>query len=582
MRNGLPPCRTRRSPRSPRQAGGGWGGRRWFILLLIGLLVGCSNVTPSVTPVPSATPTPLATPTPDTRLGGRVTVRLSGDIEKLTPLAAADNVEAGWLLGMLYSGLTRLDDQLRPQPGLAQDWKVSDDGLVITFTLRPDLRWSDNTPITSSDVRFTWERLRSWDVRLQVQANLREFLAAVNAPAPNTVVFVLNRHLADMLVGASFPVLPEHIWGSVPLDELEQTDLLDGPVASGPFVLQERWPGSAMVLARNPNYYGEAPFLDQVAFLVGPDEQVAETALRQGDLDVAVVSDETYHALQSRPSASPLTLSRYPARGFTFVAFNVQSGHPFADPLLRQAWSRALNKESLVAESTGGRGIPLISPVASYNWLYDPNVSWPAQDQAQAGKLLEQAGWTDTDDDGIVDKDGDPLSVNLYVRADAPDRVAAAELMAQELAQVGIDVQVAPADFGSVITGKTRPPYDFDVLCMQWAAMGPDPDLFYLFHSSQAWQGESDNRQNLYNFIGYRSDAADKLLLAGRDNYDLDVRRATYGQLQELLARDLPYYYLWADPVYIAAGASLKTADGPINWETPNFLWNVERWYIQR
>ncbi len=582
MRNRLPPCRTRRALFPLRQTGGGWGVTRWIILLLIVLLVSCNNTPPRVTLAPPSTATPLPTPTVDPRLGGRVTVRLSSDIEKLTPLTAADSIEAGWLLGLLYGGLTRLDDHLQPQAGLAQGWKVSDDGLVVTFTLRPDLRWSDDTPLTSADVRFTWDRLRSWDTRLQVQANLREFVAAVNAPAPSTVVFVLNRHFSDLLVDVSFPILPEHVWGSTPADELAQTDLLGSPVASGPFVLRERWTGSALVLERNSHYYGETPFLDQVAFLIGPNEQVAETALRQGDLDVALVLSDTFHGLQSQPSASPLTLSRYPARGFTFVAFNMQEGHPFADAALREAWSRALNKESLVSKSTGREGIPLVSPIASFNWLYNPNVPWPAQDRDQARQLLEEAGWTDTDGDGIVDKDGQPLSVRLYVRADAADRVAAANLMAQELDQIGIDVQVAPADFGSVITGKTRPPYDFDVLCMQWDNIGPDPDLFYLFHSSQAWQGESDSRQNLYNFVGYRSDAADKLLLAARDNYDLTARQSTYRQLQELMARDLPYYFLWTDPVYVAAKASLTTADGPINWETPNFLWNVERWYFRR
>jgi len=551
-------------------------------LFLLLLSAGCAVPALSPSPIPSSppTPSPLPLPTPDPRLGGRLNVRLSHDLGRLTPLLLADDAEAGWVMHLLYAGLTRLDDRLLPRPDLAERWSISPDGLVVTFTLRPDLRWSDGVPLTAEDARFTWEMLRSWEVRLGLQADLHDYVAAVTSPLSDTVVFILNRRLAGLLADASFPILPRHVWGSLSPQALQEADLLSAPVGSGPFRLKERWPGEALVLERNPDYHGPAPFLDQVALLVAPDPQVTEMALRQGDLHLAQVPPEVYRALQEMPAQRPLLLARYLAPQYTFVAFHLRDGRPLADPRLRRAWALAVDQEAVVRQATGGEGVPLRSPILPPNWAY-AELPPRTPDPEQARALLAEAGWSDTDGDGIVEKDGRPLVARLYVRADAPERLEACRQMAGQVRAVGIAVEVVPADFASVIAAKLRPPYDFDLLCMQWRNLGPDPDLFYLFHSSQAWQGEGDTRENLYNFVGYRSEEADRLLLAGRDTYDFEKRREVYRELQEVLDRDLPYYLLWGDPLYLVADARLTSADGPIQWETPNFFWNIERWYFR-
>ena len=554
-----------------------------FLGLAFFLLAGCTVPveTPAPTPIPTPTlPLPSPSPTPDPRVGGRLNVRLSHDLERLPPLLLAEDAEAGWVMHLLYAGLTRLDDRLLPRPDLAKEWRVSPDGLEVTFTLRPNLRWSDGMPLTAEDVRFTWEVLRSWEVRLGLQADLHDYVAAVTAPFSDTVVFILNRRLAGLLADASFPILPRHIWGDLSPQALQEADLLTAPVGSGPFRLQERWPGQALVLERNPYYYGPPPFLEQVALLVAPNPQVTEIALRQGDLHLAQVPPEVYRSLQEDPAQRPLLLARYLAPQYTFLAFNLREGRPFADPALRRAWALAVDQEAVVREATGGEGMPLHSPILPPNWAH---TEMPPRkpDPEQARAILAEAGWSDRDGDGVVEKDGRPLVARLYVRADAPERLQACRQMAEQVRAVGIAVEIVPADFQSVIAAKLRPPYDFDLLCMQWRNLGPDPDLFYLFHSSQAWQGEGDTRENLYNFVGYRSEEADRLLLAGRDTYDPEERREVYRELQEVLDRDLPYYLLWGDPLYLVADARLTSTDGPIRWETPNVFWNIERWYFR-
>jgi peptide/nickel transport system substrate-binding protein len=529
-----------------------------------------------------ALPTPTPAPTGDPRQGGRLTIRLSHDLDRLTPLLPAADPEAGWVIGLLYAGLTRLDDHLQPQPDLAESWTVSPDGLAVTFTLRPALRWSDGEPFSVEDVLFTYGALRTWDVRTGAQADLRDYVAAVTAPTTRTVTLILNRRLAGVLADAAFPILPQHIWGLQDAASVQEADLLGNPVGTGPFVLKERRLGEALVLAPNPYFRGPAPLLAEVAFLVAPDPRVAEVALRQGDLGVAQLPWAAYDSLERTPPRSPVRTARYLAPQYTFVAFNLREGSPLADPLVRQAWAVALDKEAITAAATRGEGIPLVSPILPPGWAYDAELPHPLPDLDQARALLASAGWEDRNGDGIVEKDGAPLQVRLFVRADSPERITATLQISETLGQIGMAVRVIPADFQSGIAAKLRPPYDFDALCMQWRNLGPDPDQFYLFHSSQAWQGPEDVRENLYNFVGYHSAEADQLLLAGRDTYDPAKRRDVYVQLQRLLAEDLPYYFLWGDPIYMAADARLTTDEGPVNLETPNFLWNVERWYVEK
>lgn len=556
------------------------------IVLLIVLLVACAAPTPTPTPPATATPaptrTPLPTPTIDPRLGGRLTIRLSHEIDQLTPLRFSEDRQAGWVTDLLYHGLTRLDDQLRPRPGLAQGWEVAPNGLVITFTLRPDLTWSDGAPLTAEDVRYTWTLLRIWEPRTSAQADLREYVAAIQTPTPDQVVFILHRRLAGILTDAAFPILPQHIWGEIPSGELLEADLLENPVASGPFVLEKRRPGEALVLEANPRYYGEKPFLEQVAFLVAPDPVVTEMALHRGELALAELDRTTYRALMRWPPEHPLRLTRYPAPRYTFVAFNMHPGHPLADRRLRLAWAYAVDKQALVLTITDGAGIPLWSPILPTSWAYEPAVAQARTDPRRARELIAAAGWSDEDGDGVVEKDGQPLQVRLFVRADAANRIAAANRMAEALAPVGFAVEVVPADFDSVISAKLRPPYNFDALLMQWRNLGADPDLFFLFHSSQAWQGPEDTRENLYNIVGYRSEVADRLLIDGRDSYDLEQRQEIYSQLQRRLAEDLPYYILWGDPIYVAADGRLTTPEGRPNLAAPKVLWNIERWYFER
>ncbi len=228
--------------------------------------------------------------------------------------------------------------------------------------------------------------------------------------------------------------------------------------------------------------------------------------------------------------------------------------------------------------ATGGAGVPIWNDINPASWAYDPNAPHLTGDPARARQLLAEAGWTDTDGDGIVDKNGEPLKVDLYVRADDPTRRLAAELMGPPLAAVGISTTVAPVDFNSVIQAKIdpsrTPAFDFHAMIMGWDSQTIDPDDYALFHSSQI---RSASNPNGLNYVGYSSPQFDELSRAARSTYDFPQRAALYQQIQQLLGTDLPYYWLWSDQHYMALSRSVH---GPIDLASPFYLWNVAQWWI--
>jgi peptide/nickel transport system substrate-binding protein len=518
--------------------------------------------------------------------GGTLTVRIPHDVTTLNPLfvdkgPGNQDAAAAQVTGLIFSGLTRLDDQLRPVPDLAESWDVAPDGLSLTFKLRPGVKWQDGSPLTSADVIWTYNTWLNLTGTTALQYHLRDAVLQIQPASPpeSTVRFWLKKPYAPILADLAAPILPKHLLGDVPLDQLDASDFNFKPVGTGPYEFGDHKEGENVILTANPNYYGGPPNISRVAFLVAPDAQVAVNALSQGTLSLAEVPQAAWEEYSRRPGIQSLfTLARYADPSYYFLAFNVREGHALSDPRLRQAWALALNKEPLVRTATGGAGLPIWGDINPASWAFAPDTPRLNNDPARARQLLTQAGWTDSNGDGIVDKGGEPLKISLYVRADDPARRQAAELMGPPLAAVGISTTVVPVDFESVINAKIDPlhdpPFDFHAMVMGWDNQSPDPDDYALFHSSQI---RSKSNPNGLNYVGYNSPEYDELSRKARSEYDPVKRAALYAQIQALLAQDLPYYFLWADQHYIVLNHQVQ---GPINLASPRYLWNVEKWWI--
>lgn len=532
----------------------------------------------------AAAPTTEIPPTVTTEPGGgNLTIGIPQDVEQLRPWQPRNRSEEQ-VITMLYSGLVTLDSAMRPQPDLAERWESTADGRVITFTLRPDLRWHDGETLDGTDVLFTLEQLRSLPITsTALLANLR-YISGIGVPQANTVVLTLTERYAPLISELALPVLPQHLLQD---RDLASTNFWELPIGSGPFRLVNRTPGQAIILERNTDYHRGAPLLDSATFVVTPDPQLAVEALQAGNLLLAEVPWQNAAALAETPT---LTVSDYPENGFYFVGFNLRDGRPFADPQLRQALAVALDVPRIVEAATGGQGQVIASSALPGSWA---DLTAPPDRAASlegARNLLNEAGWTLPEGSTVRQRDGQPFAATLVVRGDDPRRVQAAEAIADTAGSIGLPITVEAVEFESGLLPRYAPPFEFDAVLGSWLngagdpsfgdSMYYDPDDFNLFHSSQIVQSESDTRTTR-NFVAFNDPEYDEAAEKVRQLYDPDERAESVVIAQGRVAELLPYLYLWVDRLPVVLNDSVTTTDGPVDLASPRYLWNVERWYVQ-
>lgn len=550
------------------------------LLLLVGLVACSQSSLPiSSTPIPTAPP-PTATPLPR---GGNLTIRADADIPNLRPWQPRSRAEEQ-LISMLYSGLVRLDAKLRPQPDLVSAWDAAPDGRVITFTLRSDVSWHDGQSLTSDDAAYTLNALREISPTTALLSDLRR-ITQVSTPNSTTLVLELSERYAPMLSMLTVPVLPKHLL----IDkDIANFDFWNLPVGSGPFQFEERKPGESISLKANPRFYRGQPLLDRFALVVAPDPKVSIDALASGQL----LAGELTWSQQNAISTTLATQQHgsYAENGYYFLAMNMRPERPLANLRVRQALATALDLPTIVRQATQSQGIAISNSAAPGSWADTTGPVTATANLQQARLLLDEAGWKLPEGATLRQQKGITLTLQLFVRGDDARRVRAAELIARAAREVGVLIEVQKADFETVIRSKYAPPYDFDLLLGSWSnGVGDasfadyayyDPDDFGLFHSSQINQGLADTRAVL-NISGFSDSAYDNQAAAARQLYNLAERSKALGLAQKRLAELKPYIFLWADRIPVVVSERLTTLDGPIDLNTPFYLWNIERWYLK-
>ena len=551
-----------------------------MLALLVVSLPACdfgpAPANPTPTPTAHVPPTPTV---PDRPRAGTIFARLSGDVLTLNPWFGGMDRDTHDVTGLVFSGLTRLDNHLLPQPDLAERWDVSEDGTQITFHLRQDVRWHDGKPFTAQDVVWSYGTMRRISAENTATLHVQERVRSVEAvdPVTYTVRFTLNQRYAPILADLSLPILPSHILSGTDPGKLAESPFSTAPVGTGPFAFETREPGQSVTLKAVDDYHGQGPLVERFIFVVAPDNSVAENAVRDGTLTLAQLPPGSAERLVT--GSGGFRGGAYDELGYDFVAFNLREGRATSDTRVRQAFALALDKQGLAFEATGGGGDPVWSDVNKASWAYNPSVPQYNGDPERARALLSEAGWTDTNGDGVADRDGKPLELTLYVRNDNDVRRKAALAMVDPLARVGIRLKVEPADFNTVILSRisptARPPFDFDAVMLGWTRTSPDPDSFALFHSSQV---PTEGAPNLLNIPGFQAPEYDALSIEARSTYDFARRKELYARMQEIVADQLPYYFLWSEKFGLAASPKLK---GDIDFASPRYLWNANTWWLE-
>jgi peptide/nickel transport system substrate-binding protein len=446
----------------------------------------------------------------------------------LNPVIAPD-IGSIMINKVIFPGLVRPDEQLRPTPDLALSWTAADSGLTYTFALRPNVKWHDGEPFTARDVKFTFDQILDLHSGSRQRSDFAA-VAGVDVVDSLTVRFRLRAPFAPFLalLGYNAGILPEHAFRGRKLTEAIDFNRAK-PIGTGPFRVKEAIPGSAIVLERNPDYYGTAPRLASIVFKIVPDVNVQVAQLRAGELDVILVEPANLASLEHDPAIS---VHEAPVVQHYYVGFN-QRHALFAPPPVRRALGYAVNRSAIIKGVLKGHGdVPVGTiPIALKEYFADslPRLRF---DRDSALALFAQAGWRAGAGGRLHNAKGEPFRFTLFVDKGNPSREQAALAVQADLQAIGIDVTLRMLEFAALVrdhllTGK------FDATLIWWTTP-PDPDQWAFYATGQ------DN-----NHVAYRNARADSLLTEGRATNDPVRRRALYDAFQAVAVEDPPVLVLF-------------------------------------
>lgn len=459
--------------------------------------------------------------------GGDVVVGVVSEPVHLNPaVTTAGPVHA--VTASIFNGLVGLDQNADPVPELAEKWRISGDGKVYTFYLRQDVRWHDGTPFTAADVKFTFEEMLL-KFHARTRAGLRGNLAEITTPNPHTVVFRFHRGYAPLLHRLDVmeaPILPRHIYRG---QDALAAPANHRPVGTGPFRFDEWMRGSYIRLTRNERYFRNGrPYLDRVAFRFLPTTAAAVIALEVGELDyLSVMSGVDIDRLRASKNIS---VKHTAGNGYcvTTLIPNLRKP-PLQRAEVRQALNFAIDRQFILDRVYFGAGRVARGPIHSQIAWFDPALPAVHRDLARANRFLDDAGYP-------PGSRGIRFSLRFAYSHAGYSQLANA--LKAQLAQVGIDLVLKPGETNTV-TERVYVKNDFD-LGIASLCHGPDPDIGVkrIYHSSNILPIPFGNG------AGYRNAEIDALFDRAAGSMDRAKRAALYREIQGVLSKELPYFWL--------------------------------------
>ena len=429
---------------------------------------------------------------------------------------------------VIFPGLVRPSDSLTPSPDLAASWTISADGRQYTFVLRSGVVWHDGRPFSSADVKFTFDQILD-PTSGTLQWSDFSVVDSVVAIDSLTVGFWLKSPFAPFLtlLGHNAGIIPAHAFHGKIADAVDFNR--SKPIGTGPFQVVESVPGSYVVLAANPRYYGAKPKLERIIFKVVPDVNAQVAQLQAGELDLVTLEPANIRGVESEPD---LRIDQISVPQHYYIGFN-QSRPLFKPPAVRRALTLAVNRQAIIdGVLRGFADFPQGTiPVALRDYFADSLPKIP-YDTAAALALLGEMGWHRGPDGVLVDQAGQRFQFTLLVDKGNPSREQTAVAVQQDLKKIGVAVTINTMEFASMVRDYVVP-HRYDAYLVWWNTP-LDPDQFSYYGSGQS-----------NNDVVYSNRTADSLLAAGRATMDPAKRRQAYREFQAVEAVDPPVLVLY-------------------------------------
>ncbi|TVY08586.1 ABC transporter substrate-binding protein [Paenibacillus cremeus] len=516
-------------------------------VLAISLAVsGCSK-TPEA---PKQEASKQDTPAPGKKVQDTLIVGRGGDSANLDPAIVTDGESIKIAQQVFDKLLEYKPGTTEVQPGLAESWKVSPDGLVYTFTLRKGVKFHDGTDFNADAVVFNFNRWSDPKSPYKFQGDSFDYynsmfgietarvIKEVKAVDANTVQFTLNKPQAPFLQNIAMPAFSI---GSPKAIQEKKEKFKSEPVGTGPFVFKEWKRNDSITLEKNPNYWKQGlPKLNKVIVRTIPDNSARYTALQNNELDlIEGVNPDDLKTLEANKNLQKVVR---PSFNVGYLGFNLKK-KPFDDPKVRQALNYAVNKKAIISAFFAGLAEPAVNPMPPSLWGYNKDIQDYPYDLEKAKALLKEAGYPN----------GLPGEYTFYAmpvsRPYMPDGKKVAEAIQADFAKIGVKTKIASPEWATYLEDAKKGEKD-DMYMLGWTGDNGDPDNFIYSLLDKDTVG-GNNRSF------YASEELHPLLVEAQSATDKAKREELYKKAQVIIKKDAPWVPLVHSTPLMAAKANL-------------------------
>lgn len=502
--------------------------------------------------------------------GGEYTEAVVGKTRFINPILSQTNDIDADLVTLTFSSLLKTGENGQLENDLAESYTVSEDKLTYTFRIRQDALWHDGEKLNADDIIYTIKTIQDSSYYSPLIVNWKG--VRVEKVDDYTVNFILKNTYSPFLNNLTLGILPEHLWNQISANQFPLSELNFQPIGSGPYKLDNFKKDAngkiiSIQLSANDDYYGQKAYIKKINFKFYASEEDAISAFNRKEVKgINYISPAKLDKVADvdNKNVNRLSIPRYYA-----VFFNQTQSKALADKTVRMALSYAVDKNKLITDILKDEGQKIETPIPPQLLGYNSNTKVYDFAKEHAQNILTEAGWTDTDNDGIREKGEEKLSFTL-VATDWTDIANTATELQAMWKEIGADVKIETAEDiqADYIQSRSYQAILFGEI------LSYDPDPFAFWHSSQ-------KKDPGLNLALYDNGDADKILEEARKETDPNVRAQKYQELQNLIAEDVPAIFLYS-PNYIYLQDKSLRGLGAKNIITPSDRFNnVENWYLK-
>jgi len=480
-----------------------------------------------------------------------------GDAIYLNPILASDSASAS-INAYIYNGLLKYDKNLNLVCDLAQSYQVSQDGLEIKFNLKKNILWHDGQKFTVKDVKFTFDKLIDENTRTPFSS---DYLMVKEFKIIDDYSFIVKyaQPFAPILESWCIGIIPEHIFKN---ENINTSKFNRQPIGTGPYVFKNWVTDQKIILEANPNYYEGHPKIKIYLFRVIPDQSVQFLELRTQTIDELSLTPDQWNAYDS--FFENYNKYRYPAFSFTFLGFNLEK-EPYNNIKFRQAMYYAIDKQDIIQGVLFGMAKSAQGIYPPHSWAYKEVKEYEYSPQ-KALEILQTIGFS-KDKNGTLLYKNKNFEITIITNQGNKSRELSAQIIQEQLKKIGLKVNIRILEWSTFLNQYVNKK-NFDALILGWNT-AIDPDQFSLWHSSQVGQGQ-------YNFMSYKNNEIDDLLVKARTTFNKEKRIEYYHKIQDIMHEDPPCIFLYYPENMVCVH---KRFNG-VELAPAGIGWNFYQWYV--